>query len=166
MAVLFAGIIFLTGLLIFQIAVVSRLTLLYGSSDLFILFLSAWALKGKSIKSLEFAIIAGVLVSFVSALPFYIYFVTYLGIVLIAYNLKKRVWQTPLLALAFTIIVATLVEHGLTILWLRIGGTSIQLTQALSMVSVPALLLNLLISLPVYAIISNIVDSLFPSESD
>ena len=165
MAILIGGIFFLVGLLLFQTAVISRLPLIYGSSDLFLLFLSSWALQEKSIKNYEFALIAVVFVSVVSALPFYIYFITYVGIVILANILKKRVWQTPLLALAFTVIIATVTEHGLTLLWLRLGGNNIPIIQTIGLVSVPALILNLIFSIPVYVIISNIAGSLFSSES-
>jgi cell shape-determining protein MreD len=146
--------------------VISRLPLINGSSDLFILFLSSWALQNKSIKNYEFALIAVVLISIVSTLPFYIYFITYFGIVFLANILKKRVWQTPILALAFTIIIGTLLEHGLTIIWLRLGGNILPIIQTIGLVTVPTLLLNLILSIPVYAIISNISGSLFPSESE
>lgn len=166
MYVLLGGSLFLIGLLVLQTAIVSRLPLLYGSADLFVLFLSAWALQGKAKKSLEFALLAGLLVGAVSALPFYIYFATYIGIVIIANFLKNRVWQTPLLALAFTIIVSTLVEHGLTILWMRLSGVPLSINQALGLVSVPTILINLLLSIPIYAIINDIVGTLYPSEGE
>jgi hypothetical protein len=166
MAVLLGGISFLIVLLLFQLAVVSRLPIIYGSADLFILFLSSWALQEKSTKNYEFALIASILVSTVSALPFYIYFITYFGIIFIASVLKKRVWQTPLLALAFTILVATIMEHGLTILWLRLGGNTFPLSQTISLVSIPSILLNLLLSIPVYTVIRNIIGNLFPTESE
>ena len=166
MTVLLGGIVFLIGLLLLQLAVVSRLPLIYGSADLFILFLSSWALQEKSIKNYEFALISIVLVSAVSALPFYIYFITYFGIIIIANILKKRIWQTPLLALAFTILAATAIEHGLTMVWLRLGGNSFSWAQTLGLVSVPSILLNLLLAIPVYTVIRNIIGSLFPAESE
>jgi len=166
MAILLGGISFLIVLLLFQMAVVSRLPIVYGNADLFILFLSSWALQEKSTKNYEFALISVVLVSAVSALPFYIYLITYFGIIVLAGVLKKRVWQTPLLALAFTILAATIMEHGLTILWLRLGGNAISLSQTIGLVSVPSILINLLLSIPVYTVIRNIIGSLFPAESD
>jgi len=166
MAVLIGGIVFLVFLLLFQTAVVSRLPLLYGSADMFILFLSSWALQEKSTKNLEFALVATVIVSAVSALPFYIYFITFFGIIGLSNILKKRVWQTPLLALAFTVLAGTVTEHGLTLLWLRLGGNNIPLTQTIGLVSVPAILLNLLLSIPVYTIIRNLIGSILPIENE
>jgi hypothetical protein len=166
MPVLFGGGLFLVFLLIMQTAVVSRLQLLYGSADLFLLFLATWSLQSKSTKNFEFALLASLLASAVSSLPFYIYFITYFGIVIIVSFLKKRIWQTPLLALTFVIIVATITEHGLTIAWLRLTGTSMRIEQSLALVSVPSLLLNLLLSIPFYAFIHDATSMIYPTEDD
>lgn len=153
-------------MLLIQTTIVSRLNFIYGGADLYILFLSAWSLQVKSSKNIEFVLIATTFISIASALPFYIYLITYLSIISLAYFLKKRIWQTPILALAFTIIVATLINHGLTIFWIRINGTAIPVEQAIGLITVPTVFMNLLLSIPVYIVIRNIIEYIYPYEGD
>ncbi len=55
--------------LMLQMVVASRLTLLQGSVDLVLLTLVAWALQERARTAWIWALIAGVAVSFISALP-------------------------------------------------------------------------------------------------
>ena len=57
-------------LLMLQTAVFSRVPLLQGTTDLVLLAVVAWALQRKVQTAWQWAIVAGVMVSFVSAMPF------------------------------------------------------------------------------------------------
>ena len=69
-------------LLIFQMVVVGQMPLLQGSADLVLLTIIAWALQKRVRTAWQWCIIGGLLVSFVSGMPFGVWLVGYLLTVL------------------------------------------------------------------------------------
>src|SRR5512140_55181 len=87
---------------ILQSAVISRVYLLSGVADLPLVMLAAWALQENVDSSWHWAAAMGILVGFISALPWYVPVISYLVVVTLAQVLQRRVWQAPLLAM-FTV---------------------------------------------------------------
>ena len=75
--------------LMLQTAVISRINLLYGSADLVLVILAAWALQERVTTSWHWALVAGVLVGFVSGLPWFVPLAGYLMIVGMARLLQR-----------------------------------------------------------------------------
>jgi rod shape-determining protein MreD len=148
--------------LMLQMVVASRLTLLHGSVDLVLLTLVAWALQERVRTAWIWALIAGAVVSFVSALPLYAPLVAYLIATGIARLLQRRVWQTPILALLVAVVLATLFQNVYTLAALQFGERPIPLQDGLSLVALPSLLLNLLLALPVYTVIADLANWFYP----
>lgn len=158
------GIPILLALHMLQLAVVGMLPLLSGRADLVLLVLIAWALQDRVSSAVEWAVIAGLMSGLITRLPFFVPLAGYLGVTLLARSLSRRVWQTPFLAMFVTTFIGTMLYHGLSWLILTLQGTSLPIVDSLNLVILPATLLNLILALPVYALVSDLVQSLYPEE--
>lgn len=147
---------------IIQSAVVSQMPLLAGYADLMLVVLGAWALKADASSTWLWALLGGFMVSFVSGLPWLAPMAGYLFVVLLAQLFKQRVWQAPLLAMFSVIFLGTLTMDMLTILMLTFLGTPLPLGDSLGLVVLPRVLLNLLISIPVYAVVRDLAHWVSP----
>jgi rod shape-determining protein MreD len=148
--------------IIVQSAVVSQITLLAGYADLMLVILAAWALKADSSSAWLWAILGGIMVSFVSGMPWPVDIVGYLFVVLIAQILRQRVWQAPLLAMFSVIFLGTLVMNLFTLVILNLLGTPLPFGDSLGLIVLPSVLLNLLFSIPVYAVIRDLAQWVSP----
>jgi len=147
---------------IVQSAVVSRMTLLSGYADLMLVFLAAWALKADAESAWLWAVLGGTMVSFVSGMPWFIDMTGYLLVVLLAQILKQRIWQAPLLATFSVIFLGTLSMDVLSLVVLNVLGTPLPFGDSLGLIVLPRVLLNLLFSVPVYAVIRDLAQWVSP----
>lgn len=150
--------------LILQTVVVSSLSLLSGFADLFLLVLVAWALQEKAKSALFWAALAGAIVSFVSASPLGVLFAGYLAITFIVRQFRRRIWQTPILSMFLMTFIGSILTQGLVMVALLFEGTPLPLLDSINLVVLPGTLLNLLLALPVYAVISEIAQWVYPEE--
>jgi len=141
---------------ILQSAVISRVYLLSGAADLPLIMLAAWALQDQVDSSWHWAVALGMLVGFVSAVPWYVPMFSYLVVVALAQSLQRRVWQAPLLAMFSVTFLGTVILNILTYVALRIGGVVMPVEDVLGLVVLPGVLLNLLLAIPVYTIMRDI----------
>lgn len=148
---------------ILQSAVISQMTLLAGYADLMLIILAAWALKADAVSAWLWAILGGIMVSFVSGMPWFVVIIGYLFVVLIAQILRQRVWQAPLLAMFSVIFMGTLSMNLLALLVLNLLGTPLPFGDALGLIILPSMLLNLLFSIPVYAVIRDTAQWVSPA---
>jgi rod shape-determining protein MreD len=147
---------------ILQSAVIGQMTLLAGYADLMLVFLAAWALKADAASAWLWAILGGIMVSFVSGMPWAVEMTGYLLVVLLAQILKQRVWQAPLLAMFSVTFLGTLLMDILALLVLNLLGTPLPLGDSLGLIVLPSALLNLLFSIPVYAVIRDLAQWVSP----
>ena len=148
---------------ILQSAVVGQFVLLAGTADLLLVILVAWALQEGVSTAIQWAFLAGVMVSLVTHMPWYIYFVGYFGVVLLALLLQTRVWQIPLLAMLGVTFLGTVYMHLLSFLYLRFSGDPISLADSLGLITLPSLLLNLLLAIPVFGLMRDLARWVFRS---
>jgi cell shape-determining protein MreD len=148
--------------LMLQTAVISRINLLYGSADLILVILAAWALQERVTTSWQWAVVAGVLFAFVSGLPWFVPLAGYLLIVGVARLLQRRVWQAPLLAMFTVSLIGTLMLHILSISSLRLLGNPLPVGDSFSLITLPSILLNLLLAIPIYAVMRDLAGWLYP----
>ena len=137
---------------ILQSAIVSQFPLLGGTADLVLVLIAAWALQEAVNTGFQWAFLASVLVSLVSGLPWMITFACYMGIVGLALALQRRVWQVPLLAMFSITFIGTIVLHLLTLGYLNLSGVTLPLGDSLGLITLPSVLLNMLIAIPVFAL--------------
>lgn len=154
----------LGSLVIIQSAILSRFTLLQGSADLVMVAVIAWALQKRTNNAWQWGIIGGLSVGIVSGLPFWVSIVSYLMVIPIALLLRQRVWQVPLLAMFVATFLGTLLVHSLSLIVLRIAGTSLPIQQTLNLVTLPSIVLNLVLAIPIYYLLTDLAGWLYPSE--
>ena len=149
---------------ILQITIFSQTTLVNGTADLILLFLAAWSLHDRVKNYWLWAGIGGFLISLISAMPFYAPLLGYLGVVGIATLLKRRVWQTPILAMFIVTVFGTFFQLAVYVVALQVSGAPISWGQSLDMVILPSVLMNMIFALPMYALVNDIVGRIYPLE--
>ncbi len=150
--------------LMIQTIIISTLPLLSGYADLMLLVLIAWGLQERVRAAWIWAVIAGLMVGTVSALPLFIPVAGYLLITAMTRLLTRRVWQSPILAMFIMTFAGSLVYQGLVMVFLIFNGTALPVSDSLNLVILPATLLNLLLALPVYGIVADLAQGLYPEE--
>lgn len=150
--------------LMIQTIIISTLPLLSGYADLMLLVLVAWGLQEKVRTAWIWAVIAGLMVGTVSALPLYVPMVGYLLITAMTRLLTRRVWQSPILAMFIMTFAGSIVYQGIVMAVLLINGTSLPVSDSVNLVILPATLLNLLLALPVYGVVTDLAQGLYPEE--
>jgi rod shape-determining protein MreD len=154
----------LGGLLMFQSAVASQIPLMRGTVDLVLLALVAWALQKQVDTGWHWALVGGLLYSLASALTVGIMLLGYLGVIAMAEIIKRRVWHVPILAMFVTVFLGTLLTQGLSVLALVLSGTPLPLLQSFNLITLPSLLLNLLLAIPMYTVMGDLAGWLYPVE--
>lgn len=139
-------------ILVIQMAITSRIPLLGGYADLMLVAIAAWSAQRYVKTAWHWAIIGGLFVGLTSALPVAVPVIGYLLMALFARLLVQRIWQAPLLALFVIVFFGAILFHLLSFLVLRLSGSPIPLGDALSVITLPSLLINLFLALPAYPI--------------
>ncbi len=155
---------FLGVLLMLQTVVVSRLPLLHGTADIILLALIAWSLHERVRTAWIWTLVGGLMVSFVSALPGMAALIGYLMVTMMTRLIRRSIWQTPILAMFLCTFLGTLITHGISLFLLQVQGVALPLAQALNLVTLPSALMNILLALPVYAIVHDLAGWLYPQE--
>ncbi|MFC2065355.1 hypothetical protein ACFLXB_09705 [Chloroflexota bacterium] len=150
--------------LLLQIGIISRVNLLSGNADLFLAILVSWSLQSRVRSAWFWAVFAGLLVGYVSALPWYLVLAGYLVTIGASFLIKQRIWQSLLLEVFILIIFGTLMTHILSIAYLVVSGSDINLIEVLSMITLPSILLNLILIIPVNYLIRNLSTWIHPEE--
>jgi hypothetical protein len=148
-----------------QVGVVSRLQLLYGCADIVMLAIIAWALHERVRTAWFWTLLAGGVISLVSALPFLTPLWGYLIVTALALVLRRRVWQTPFLAMLLVTFLGTLITLGLDWLALQFQTGAYPLLTSINLVVMPSALLNLIFAVPVYALVNDLADTLYPDQN-
>jgi len=154
----------LGGLAIIQSAVLSGIPLLLGTTDLVLVVLLAWALQDEVKNAWQWSLVGGGMMTLLSGLPFGLYLVTYLGATFIAIYIRRRVWKLPFLGmLTATLIGTILVQLGS---WLARWATGVFLPidSVLTLIILPSMLLNLLVTVPIFYVIKDLAQRLYPKE--
>lgn len=151
---------------ILQTAIFSQISIIAGVPDLILLFLAAWSLQEKAKYAWIWVILSGFLVSIISAMPFYAPLIAYLGVFGISKLLQRKVWRIPLLAMFIVSFLGSLFQGLIYVLILKISGSIISWGQSLDAVILPSILLNLMFTIPIYAIVSLISGRIYLVEED
>lgn len=149
---------------IVQSSIVRQFPLLGGTADLVLVLVTAWALQQAVTTGFHWAFLASVFISLVSSLPWFVYFAAYAGVVMLALLLQRRVWQVPMLAMFIVTFLGTALFHGLTLLYLYLSGSVIPLADSLGLMTLPSVLLNMLIAIPMYGMMHDLAGWVFPGE--
>lgn len=151
-------------LAILQTAVFSRMPILHGTADVILLVLMAWSLQDRVKNAWLWAILGGLAVSFLSALPSFVPLVGYLLAVGFTRWMRRRIWQAPILAMFLVTFIGTLLSQGVALFSLQLSDNPYPIMQSFNLIILPSALLNLLLALPVYGIVTDLVNLLYPGE--
>ena len=149
---------------ILQSSVISQIKLLSGYADLPLVMLAAWSLQQRVKSAWHWALLACVMLGFVSKLPWPVTVIGNLTLVFVAQALQRRVWQAPLLAMFSLTFAGTLFMDLLSFGMLRILGTPFLFGDVMSLITLPNLLLKMLFSIPVYAFMRDLAHWVYPIE--
>lgn len=149
---------------ILQSSIVSQIKLLYGYADLILIMLAAWALQERVRSAWHWAVLACILLGFVSKMPWPVMAVGYLAVVFTAQVLQRRVWQAPLLAMFSVTLIGTIFMHVLSFVVLSLSGTPFSFASVAGSITLPSLLLNIFFSIPIYALMRDLARWVYPSE--
>jgi hypothetical protein len=148
---------------ILQSAVISRVYLLSGIADLPLVMLAAWSLQEEVDSAWQWAVATGLLVGFVSGIAWFVPVLGYVAMVLLAQLLQRRVWQAPLLAMFSITFLGTLIVSGLSLGLLRLAGVPLPVDDVLGLLTLPSVLLNMLLAIPVYAVMRDLARWVYPT---
>ena len=151
-------------LIILQMVVSHRFTLIHGMADLMLLGLCAWSVQKNVRNAWQWAIIGGLMAGYVSAFSWYIPVLGYLIVVGLAMLLRRRLWQVPILAMFILTFLGTLLFNMALLTVLRLQNVSIPLLEALNKITLPSLLLNFILAIPFFALFSELADWIYPEE--
>ena len=147
---------------ILQSAVVSRLPLNKGVADLMLVLLVAIALQKRSTNAWQWSIIGGLLIDFISGLPFGIFTVSYLLATALAMVLRERIWQFTFLMQLLVVLCGTVISQGISYLVLFLQGANLELITVLRMITMPSIILNFMLSLPIFVLTKDVLDQIDP----
>ena len=149
---------------ILQTVVITTLPLLNGIADLVLLVVAAWSLQNRLESDYSWAVIGGLVVGLITRVPWFIPLIGYLFVTFLANILRRQVWQTRVLGMLISVragsVVLLLLEWGA----LLVQGVPLPLEESLNLVVLPSTFLNLLFALPVYALVTELYQSVFPEE--
>lgn len=141
-----------------------RITILSGAVDLALLTLLGWVLHEPRDDHWHWGILIGCLVGISSAIPLFIPLIGYLLVLLFVFVLQSRLWHAPIVILLLVTFIGTFILNGLELTYIWLSGADFTFVEALNLVLLPSLVLNLLIVLPIYAVIGEFAKMVFPLE--
>ncbi len=150
-------------IVILQSAVVSRVYLLSGIADLPLVVLAAWALQEEVDSAWHWAAATGLLVGFVSGISWIVPVSGYIAVVALAQILQRRVWQAPLLAMFSITFLGTIILSLVSLAVLSFSGVPLPVDDVLGLLTLPCVLLNMLLAVPVYAVMRDLARWVYPS---
>jgi cell shape-determining protein MreD len=149
---------------ILQTSIAGRIMLLSGYTDLVLLVVAAWGLQERVQGAWIWGVIGSLLVGMSSGVHWYIYLIGYLSVVGMARLLVHRIWQAPLLAMFAVTLIGTVELLMLTFVQRYFFDVPLPLGEVFSQIVLPTLLLNLLLAIPVHAIIQDLARRLYPEK--
>jgi hypothetical protein len=99
----------------------------------------------------------------ISGISWVVPFFGYMAIVALARIFQRRVWQAPLLAMFSITFLGTIIVSLFSIVTLRFAGVPLPLDDVLGLLTLPGVLLNMLIAIPVYAVMRDLARWVYPS---
>lgn len=153
--------------LMLQTAVFSRTPLLNGTVDVILLLLISWTLQ-PALKEWEvwfWALIGSIFIGFISVVPAFPYIITYLIVVFVIRMVHRKLWKASVLALFLGTALATVFQQSVIMGVLRFfNEVPLDLADGFVLVVIPSLVLNLLFAFPVYLLMKDLADWLYPEE--
>lgn len=158
------GIVLLLLAALLQTTLISRIALLQGFSDLVLVVMIAWMLQPGNYTDWKWGVPAGLIIGYISALPDWVPLAGYLAAAATCQLLNQRIWQVKLLTLLSATLLGTLAIHIVTLGYMFLSASPIDAFEALNLITVPTMLLNLILILPINGIMGELVKLLDPAQ--
>jgi rod shape-determining protein MreD len=158
------GIPLLSLLTILQSAVISRMPLLEGTPDLILLVLIAWVLQDQVKTGWQWSIIGGLMIGYSSILPLSVPVITYLVITSIVLLLRQKIWENQIIAMFIMTIFGSVFSQAIFAITATLQGSRLPVLEAIRLIILPGLLLNLLLTIPVYIVVKDLAEWIYPEE--
>ncbi len=149
---------------ILQVTLAPRITLLQGPADLVLLILVALILQEEIKLDWRWGLLAGLILGLSSALPIWVLLISYTAASAITYYLRARVWQIPMLTLFTSALLGTLTIDSISLLYLWLSANPLNFLEALNFILLPRVIFNMLIALPVFALVGELAKIFIPEE--
>jgi cell shape-determining protein MreD len=140
-----------------QTTSISRLPLIHGTADLSLLTLIAWGIHSRSNWSWVIAVLAGFIFQLFSQVHWWAVIIPYLLILLMTRQLHGKFWNSPILAMLLMTIIGSLMVHIATTINLFLLEIPFNFSQAFTEIMLPSIFLNLILALPVYFLIKDLL---------
>ncbi len=144
-----------------QMVVVNKLSLLYGYADIILLILIVYGLHPRAKQPFFWAIFAGLMFGFISKLPTFVPVVVFIVVIWGAKLVRMRIWQMPVLAYLFIVIIGTFLYQFGSLVALKFGGSILPVVESINLIIIPSVLLNLIFAIPIYYIFNDFLDVVF-----
>jgi hypothetical protein len=89
---------------------------------------------------------------------------SYLAITGLVLLVRRRIWETPILAMFVLTLVGSLIAQLASWLAVSIGGTVLPLFDSLRLIVLPSLILNLILAAPIYAVMKDLAAWVYPED--
>ena len=145
-----------------QSTVLSQIHFVLGSIDLIMLVLIAWAVNERVRTAWQWGVIGSLFAGLITAVPLLAVAASYFLAIGSAILLRRVFWQRPILAMLISAALSTVIIHGITIITMMILETPVPIIESLNSITLPSILMNLLVAIPVYAIIGDLANWVYP----
>ena len=149
---------------VIQTVAVSRVKLMGGSADIILLAIVSWGVSEKDRSVFFWALVGGIFISIISAMPTAAVITSYLVIAGITRVIQKGLWQSPILVILLSSFIGTIAKFIIDIIALQFMGIELTLSTSIKMTLAPNLILNLFILFPIYLIMSDLSNWISPKE--
>jgi len=135
-----------------------------GIADLVLVVLVAIALQKTVTTSWQWSIVGGLFMDFLSGLPFGVFTVSYLLATGLALIIRDRIWRFSFLMQLLVVFFGTMFSHSLSFIVLFLQGSDISLGTVLQVVTLPSIILNFMISLPIFILTQDLLEQINPQD--
>ena len=149
---------------ILQSAVVSRLPLNQGVADLMLVLLAAISLQKRVNTAWQWSLVGGLLIDSMSGLPFGVFTVSYVLVTGLGLIIRERIWRYTFLMQLLLVLFGTLISQGISYLVLFLQGANLDFFSVLLVITMPSIILNFMLSLPIYILTKDVLDQISPQE--
>ncbi len=148
-----------------QVSFFGQVRLLNGTTDLIMLCMIAWSINDRTKYSWILVIAGGLIMTYISAMPMNGYMWMYLMIWALIRFIRNHVWQMPLILMLFMTIIGTIVISTGTLALLFLQNASVNYIEAFRQIIVPSMVMNILLAIPIYAFLNDVVNTLYMNEA-